>query len=455
MSDPLNHTRRLVWLYFWLLLLEGALRKWLVPGLSSALLIIRDPVVIAIYFSALQRGVFPRSRFVAVTAVLGLLCVAASFAGEGNWIVTIYGWRANFLHLPLIVLLPEILRREDLKRLGFVLLLLLPFMTLLAVMQFRGGPDSRWNVGAGGETGGQLFAAEGKVRASGTFSFSTGFSSYLALCTAFLLHDLLAGRLFPRWLVLAAVPSLVLALVVSASRTAVVSVAIVCSMVIYIAASRPAQFGSALRPILATLAAIAALTLFTPLFNEGLSVHRKRFESGGGVKKGIVYRYAEGFVTAGQRMSSAPLLGYGLGIGTNVGANLLRGSRQFLLGEGELERVIMESGPILGLGYLALRTGTLLMLLGAAFAAYRRGETLPLLLVAVSGVDVVTGQFGQPTILGLAVFTSGLALTAARAGTTSAFPAAPDSPVPAGKNTPGRSAYAERLHGPSSPPKQP
>ena len=33
---------RLVWAYFWLLLFEGALRKWLVPGLSSALLIVRD-----------------------------------------------------------------------------------------------------------------------------------------------------------------------------------------------------------------------------------------------------------------------------------------------------------------------------------------------------------------------------------------------------------------------------
>ena len=455
MTDPLAQTRRLIWLYFLLLLLEGALRKWLLPGLSSALLIIRDPIAIAIYWTALQRGAFPRSRFIVCTAVLGLLCVLASFAGEGNALVTVFGFRANFLHLPLIVLLPEVLRREDLRRMGAVLLLLLPFMTVLAIMQFRGGPDSRWNVGAGGEVGGQLFAVEGKVRASGTFSFSTGFAAYLALCAAFLLNDLLTGRLFPRWLVLSAVPSLVLSAVVSASRIAVLSVAIVCGMAVCIAISRPAQFGAALRPILATLVAVAGLTFFTPLFDEGIDVHRRRFESAGGVKEGLVDRYAQNFTTAAQALSTAPLLGHGLGIGTNAGASLLSKGRQFLLGEGELERVILESGPILGSGYILLRSGALLMLIYAALSAYRRGEPLPLLLTAVCGLSVVNGQFGQPTILGFAVFTSGLVLTAARPVSISA----PPTDVATAEHPPvrvqGRSAYAERLHGPASPPEKP
>jgi hypothetical protein len=35
---------------------------------------------------------------------------------------------------------------------------------------------------------------------------------------------------------------------------------------------------------------------------------------------------------------------------------------------------------------------------------------MPLLLVAASGLDLVSGQFGQPTTLGFAVLTAGLAL---------------------------------------------
>jgi len=445
MNDPLRGVRRLVWLYFWLLLFEGALRKWLVPGLSSALLIVRDPVVLAIYAAALGRGVFPRSRFVFAAGLLGVLCFAASFTGVGTIGITLYGWRANFLHLPLIALLPQVLRPEDVRRMGLALLAALPGEMLLSVLQFQGGQSSRWNVGAGGETGGQLFAVEGKVRASGTFSFSTGFATYLALCAAFLLYDLLSRRVYPRWLTTAAAFSLVLALVVSASRTAVISVSVVCAMVLYIAAMKPEQFGAALRPVIVTLLVVAALAKFTPLFDEGLSVHRQRFAGGGGLKEGIFVRYANEFVTASRTLVRAPLLGAGLGIGTNAGARMLRGERQFLLGEGEMERVLMESGPILGTAYLALRCAALGMVIAAALRAYQRNSILPMLLVGVSGTDMITGQFGQPTALGFAVFTAGLALAAARGGETTPPPA---NAAPAnGRMQPGRSRYAERLHG--------
>ncbi len=40
---------RLIWIYFWLLITEGIFRKWLVPGLSDAFLLARDPIVLLIY----------------------------------------------------------------------------------------------------------------------------------------------------------------------------------------------------------------------------------------------------------------------------------------------------------------------------------------------------------------------------------------------------------------------
>ena len=44
--------RKLIWVYFLLLLFEGALRKWFLPSLSQGLLIVRDPIVILIYYLA-------------------------------------------------------------------------------------------------------------------------------------------------------------------------------------------------------------------------------------------------------------------------------------------------------------------------------------------------------------------------------------------------------------------
>lgn len=445
MTDPSRTIRQLVWLYFWLLLTEGALRKWIVPGLSSALLIVRDPVVLAIYALALGRGIFPRSALVGATVALATSCAAASLAGIGTPFVTLYGLRANFLHLPLIVLLPKILRPAEVRRMGHALLLTLPIMAVLAVLQFEGGPDSRWNVGAGGQVGGQLFASEGKVRVSGTFSFVTGIASYLALCSAFLLSDLLARRAYPRWVVFAAGLSLMLTLAISGSRSAVVTVVVVCSMVLYIAWRNPAQFGSVLKPILFIVVVFAALAAATTVFQEGISLHHERFASAGGVKKGIIARYFETFDAGWQALFYTPPFGHGIGVGTNAGASLLTGRREFSLGEGEWQRVILESGWLLGPAYLALRCAYLLTVLRGALLGYRCGRILPMLLLGAGGVDLVTGQFGQPTTLGFAVFVAGLALAAAGEEEAELAPVQAVEAHPTALQR-GRSRYAERLH---------
>ncbi len=445
-----SHTdlRRLIWLYFWLLLLEGAMRKWLFPGLSNALLIVRDPVVLGIYALALRDKVFPRNGFVLWIFLLAILCFLASFAGIGTLPVTVYGLRADFLHLPLIFVLPAVLRSEDVRRMGLALLLLLPPMTLLAVKQFQAGPLSSWNVGAGGEVGGQLYAAAGKVRASGTFSFATGLATYLALTTAYLLDDLLGARTYPRWLSIAAVPAMVLTLGVSGSRTAVIAVTMVCSLVVYIAFRRPKQMGGAVRFILLAVMAAVALVWFAPVFMEGIAVQRERFESGGGVQQGIVVRFFQDFIAAGSALTHAPPLGMGLGVGTNVGAKLLQGYREFALGEGEWQRVILENGALLGVAYLGLRLAILLAAIFTALRAYREGRNLPLLLMGAGGLDLAIAQFGQPTTLGFAVFTTGLAFAAAVPGATTTSPLPQRiTPKPASTAVRGRSSYAERLHG--------
>ncbi len=105
----IRNIRRLIWLYFWLLLLEGALRKWALPSLSNPLLIVRDPVVLLIYILAIRSRVFPRNGWIASLAVIGFLSFALSFIPLWPYLppsrialVSGYGFRSNFLHLPLI-----------------------------------------------------------------------------------------------------------------------------------------------------------------------------------------------------------------------------------------------------------------------------------------------------------------------------------------------------------------
>lgn len=447
----LQNLKRLLWLYFWLLIFEGALRKWILPSLSTPLLLVRDPVVLLIYAMAAANGIFPRNAFIRWTLVLAVLSFLASFAGIGNLKVTLYGLRTNFLHLPLIFLIPKIFGLEDVKKVGRWLLILSVPMALLAVQQFRSSPDARINAGAGGELGGQLTAALGKIRPSGLFSFVTGMVSYLALVAAYLFCHFLDGKNYPRVLVIVSIPAMVLSIGVSGSRSAVASVVLVLLMAVFVCVRRGAFSTAFLKYALAIYLVYAGLSLFA-FFREGLMVQRTRFEGGGGIHEGLIERFFGELMASVEAGSTAPLLGLGLGLGTNAGAGLVSGSRQFLLSEDEWGRVILESGPILGGAFIVLRFGILVHLWKAGMRKLQSGSSLSLLLLSSTGLDLVTGQFGQPTALGFIVLASGLCLAAAREEecmeTTPGGNSGAGEPGQDGaKRIRGRSAYAEALHG--------
>src|SRR5258708_39486843 len=46
---------RFIFLYFWLLIFEGSLRKWVLPGLAAPLLVIRDPPAVVNGFFGIRR----------------------------------------------------------------------------------------------------------------------------------------------------------------------------------------------------------------------------------------------------------------------------------------------------------------------------------------------------------------------------------------------------------------
>ena len=134
--------RNLIWLYFWMLIFEGVLRKWVFPQYSNVLLIIRDPLVLVIYFFALARGVFPFNKYVLVTGLMAFFTFVFSLLGENvNLVVMLFGLKANFLHLPLVFLIPSVFDQRDVVRMGrWILFLSIP-MTFLMVLQFGAGPD--------------------------------------------------------------------------------------------------------------------------------------------------------------------------------------------------------------------------------------------------------------------------------------------------------------------------
>lgn len=414
--------KRLVWLYFWLLIFEGALRKWVFPQYSAQLLIIRDPVVLWIYFLAFQANLIPRDKLLAFLWFLcgtGLMLVAIQLVMiKVPLSVLLYGYRTAFLHLPLIFLIPAILDYDDLIRMGKVFLLLAVPMAILMGYQFRSPADAWINktVGLGG--GLQLAAAAGKIRPPGTFSFISGPVAFFSIVTAFVGYGLVSPtKPFPRILLISAAIALGLAVAVSGSRATMLSGLIVIgAWVLGVAASK--KVSSAVSNAVAIIL-IATLVLGrVETFQEGTEILETRFEMGmesEADKGGIAGRFL-GELTAPLRWAlDVPLLGNGLGVGTNVGAALITGQMSFLLAEGEWGRNLLEAGPIFGLLYIWFRLRLAFFLGMASFKLAKRGHLLAILLFSACGINIITGQLAQPTTLGFTVFTAALCATAIKA----------------------------------------
>ncbi len=461
-DKTLRNIRRLVWLYFWLLLFEGALRKWIVPQFSAPLLIIRDPVLLLAYILAWRAGVFPRNRWVVALGIVGFLSLIVSviplwvYSPSRILFISGYGFRSNFLHLPLVFLIPAVLRREDVKKIGWWILVLVVPMTLLMVAQFREGPDSILNRTASGE-GEMITAGSGKVRTSGTFSFIIGVVSYYALATAFLIWAALKRGVYANWLLIASGSAVVIGIVVSGSRSVVATCFLVIASLLVVLILRPRAVSRLGQALLVTIV-LGFILSKTPVFREGFEVLTTRFfdvaeATEQSVTAGLISRTVEGFTNGIYILEKAPFLGFGLGIGTNAAAKLLTGETTFLLSEEEWSRIFLESGPVLGVAYVLLRCWLASYVGFLCLKSVRGGNILPLLLFSSGLLPLLTGQFGQSTVLGFTVFTTGLALAARdEAEERTLGGAAPRKPSLSTKRlVRRRSPYADHLHVPVAP----
>lgn len=407
--------KRLIWICFWLLIIEGALRKWVVPQLSTPLLIVRDPFVILTYYLAFRSRIFPNHIFVRATLLLAFIffpagLVATVFADVSNVSVVLFGLRTNFLYLPFIFLIPKVFTIEDVVKIGrFFLILSLP-MAALMVLQFYASPESFLNRGVGGEQARQIVSALGRIRPAGTFSFIVGPVFFYSLVTAFSLYGFFQRGTYAAPLLICAATGVLIAMSVGGSRSLVLDCAIVLAAYFLGSLLRPRMIGRSFQ-LLAFLAVTALCLSLLPFFNDGLEVTGSRFEVANRVEDPVRRVFGAYADTYGS-IEKIPLLGIGLGLGTNGGAGLLGASGIFLLAENEWPRVVRESGPFLGTAYIILRVLLVFWMGRMALRVASRDNVLPLLLYSTCFQGILSGQFGQPTELGFATFAGGLCLAA-------------------------------------------
>ena len=414
-----KNIRRLFWIYFLLLLFEGSIRKWLVPSaLSTPLAIIRDPILLYTYWLAFRGGRLPTSPFVVSCGILALLSFPAGLIPDQNTVfVDLYGVRTNFLHMPLIFLLPRLFNSKDVLAIGkWCLIIVIPLSFLIAD-QFLSSPTS-WINKASTDEAAQIGGGEGRVRPPGIFTFATGMAEFSALCSVFLIYGTLFPRTYPRWLLVGGGLGLATCMALSISRLNVTSVSVVVLCLLIFNAMRPGFFPRFIPFAILGTIALLSLSQLKPI-QTGLAAFSTRINDASafeGGQQGFLRRVTSAFTAAfSEKMWKGSLEGYGLGMGTNAGARLLTGKTSYLLAEGEWERITLESGPILGTCFLLWRVALVLWLLRRSFSFAYHARPLPLLLFGAALPLVLIGQLGRPTTLGFTVFDSGLCVAAMNA----------------------------------------
>ena len=409
--------RKLIWVYFLLLIFEGALRKWILTSQSDLLLVVRDPFVIWIYYLAYIHGVFPlENKYIQRLFQWTLLAVTMSLLiNQAALSAIAYGVRSNLLHMPLIFIMAKVLTKKDVLSFGKAFLFFALLQTWLVTEQFQGGRTNILNVASGG-TGHQMMTSGDKVRASGFFSFVSGIVFYYCFTVAFIIHGFLQKNTFPKWLLYLGTGATFLAMVTAGSRAVIAESLQVVACFGFLAYFRPQEFGK----IAATVFGFSAITLLLytqlDLFKEGIGFLSLRFEEAANVEGTPTEAYFKRYWD----IISAPYyyaqftdpLGNGLGTATRVGARL---SGTFGHAEISWSRPIIENGFLIGILFVLWRIWITKDLLKTCINCIKKGSYLPIFLFGAAGPIILFSPLGQSTNLGFATFGSGLCLASALA----------------------------------------
>ena len=103
-----------------------------------------------------------------------------------------------------------------------------------------------------------------------------------------------------------------------------------------------------------------------------------------------------------------PFWGYGIGMGTNVGAKIISGKLQFLIAEAEWGRIIGEMGILLGMIIIFIRVHLVIKLFRKSWGEMQKLNILPWLLLSFGFINILQGQWAQPTSLGFSILVGGL-----------------------------------------------
>ena len=359
---------------FLLLVLEGALRKWVLPQASEMIYFLKDVILMGAYFnfyglSSFKEKLPKQGKIVNLLIFISISwCIFQVFNPSlGSPLVGIFGLRGYLIYLPLIWMIPYLFESEDelYKFLRSHLLLTIP-VGIIGIVQFF-SPASSWiNAYANEEAVVKAtFGVTTSVRITGTFSYISGYASYLLICFG-LLVIMLSVKQSREWQLVSAIELLLVTVnsFMTGSRTTIFTE--VLFLVGYFLIKGLAKPISILRLMQRLTLPIIAISIVAFIwFRPAVEAFWERTT----VNKDVSGRIVGSFTEPLQFIKFKELDGYGTGA-THQAAPMLRQILNLPTGEkiptyyeAEMGRILLELGPLGFLFWYGLRVSILIVLL--------------------------------------------------------------------------------------------
>lgn len=405
-----------------ILVIEGAFRKWVSPGLTVPLVGIRDMLAAGFIVLAWHLGYLSPKKplnaamltWFALVVAWGLLQV---IAGASSPMMLAVGLRFWCLYIAFGLAAGQMLDRQGMVRFVRLCMWLLVLMAPLTVFQFFSAPSAFINKQVDGDEADIFLVAAGVVRTTGTFSFTLGYTNFLHLISPLVIAGFMERRRLgiSRSLSMVSITALMVATGVSGSRSAIVTLAglvLFGSLFSFLMARGELKFKSML--LLLCVALLGAVVF--AVLPEAVEAITTRFQQASDAED-FATRLGVMFFGGEDSFDALTFIGSGLGVGSGLASVVSTGQRLFLAGEAENARVLAEGGAI---GVLYIFIKVFIAIAGAIVAlkeSVRINSSLPILIWAGFVVALFTWpSIGQLTSHGMLALYVALATFAIRQG---------------------------------------
>lgn len=411
-SSSLSRAGYMFLAVFFILVFEGAIRKWVTSASTLPLILLRDLLALGLVLYAISTGAIKRQKGI-VAALVVWSCIVLAWglfqlvAGQSSPLVLIIGLRFWLLYTWFAVAAACAMNESDYRASLYAAIGMLLLMAPLAVLQHYSPPGARINTQIDGDGDEGVFVVVvGVVRTTGTFSFTSAYAVFLTLVAPAVFGFLSARKRGIKQLVfaLAAFAAFAVGALVSGSRTAVISggLLFITYLVGRLLFSKMKKKPAAAA---AVAAAIVLFGLFALFFQEAIEVTQTRFEQASAAED-LGERIRTVLFGEAGAWAAAPWTGFGIGFGSNLATYVRTGSAEvFSLAETEGARILMEAG-IVGFLYLSLKLVFLAWgTLKSVRVSARTNSPFPLIVWLSTAIAVATwpsiGQLSGNGLLGV------------------------------------------------------